>query len=84
MRVSIALFSLVMAATPALADDPWPEPTPEQQEQQSAVQKPPPHNLRPESPKTTVNPEPAPPMDPSAGSGGYGAPQAGIGNGNET
>lgn len=84
MRVSIAIMSLVLAATPALADNPWPKPTPEQQEQQSAVQKPVQRNLRPEQPKTSVTPEAAPPMDPAAGSGGYGAPQAGSSNGNET
>jgi hypothetical protein len=84
MRVPVAILGLVFAATPALADNPWPKPTIEQQEQQSAVQKPVQHQLRKEKPKTTVTPEAAPAMDPSAGSGGYGAPTAGSSNGNET
>ncbi len=75
MRVSIAVLSLMLAVTPALADNSNELPT----------KQPPKAELKKEPDKmTTVNPEPAPPMDPSAGSGGNGAPVAGSSNGNET
>ena len=73
MRVSIAILSLVLAATPALADYPNNPP-------KNPVTK---HQLRKEKPKTTVHPQPAPSPDPAAGSGGYGAPTGAAINGGE-
>jgi hypothetical protein len=73
MRISVAILSLVLAATPALADYP----------NHPSKNPPAKHELRKAKPKTTVNPAPAPNPDPSAGSGSYGAPTGAASNGGE-